>query len=512
MCVGTSSSPVPVPPGAVAHDVASRRVRRSERSTAAAQPSKRASPEGRLQQLCYKTRMCKFFAMGHCDRGSQCNFAHDEMDLHVVPDLSFTQVCPVLISTGSCEIPDCHYAHNASELRRGPFASASASHEVARHLPGRGGQSGRRPGIQPPRQEDREVEAPAMDRVPSLRESAAGTEDAVTAPTESLPQPPAAHQEAPRQPRKHAKRARALASTKTRLCVFHQAGWCFKKDRCDFAHSLEELRRPEARTPSLSKDILEDSKDVLQPQNLHTSPPEASRVPPQTRARAVSFSDVEQRFETAWEEDGEVVQCNVKNTFVNVEMAKGGLRKTLSCPALSHVNEEEEEDEESDGFSSCETEEESSWTRVPTPPTQSPTAVTPAEPPAKAAGSAELTEAWATPAAAPPPALAKQVAPGPTAAALIAPPMRLCEAYNMVPALREQVKMVPAVLVPMCALQKDLQLLEVRAFSQSTSTASLPLSGGGSSSCEPGAQVLGSWCCTVHLPGVASPLAGTAAN
>lgn len=65
-----------------------------------------------------KTKMCKFHILGACARGTSCMFAHDNVELNPLPDLSRTKLCKTLISTGSCSDPHCRYAHTKTELRR----------------------------------------------------------------------------------------------------------------------------------------------------------------------------------------------------------------------------------------------------------------------------------------------------------------------------------------------------------------------------------------------------------
>jgi hypothetical protein len=64
--------------------------------------------------------MCKFFILGSCTKGAQCNFAHDRVELSSVPDLAKTKLCKTLINTGTCDDPNCTYAHNKEELRHVP--------------------------------------------------------------------------------------------------------------------------------------------------------------------------------------------------------------------------------------------------------------------------------------------------------------------------------------------------------------------------------------------------------
>ncbi|CAK8994037.1 unnamed protein product [Durusdinium trenchii] len=64
-----------------------------------------------------KTKMCKFYLVGMCTKGSQCPFAHQKTELRELPDLTCTKLCKTLIQTGLCEDSRCAYAHSKDELR-----------------------------------------------------------------------------------------------------------------------------------------------------------------------------------------------------------------------------------------------------------------------------------------------------------------------------------------------------------------------------------------------------------
>jgi hypothetical protein len=62
--------------------------------------------------------MCKFFILGHCSKGVDCNFAHSKEELKALPDLKCTKVCKTLIQKGFCDVPGCTFAHSKDELRQ----------------------------------------------------------------------------------------------------------------------------------------------------------------------------------------------------------------------------------------------------------------------------------------------------------------------------------------------------------------------------------------------------------
>lgn len=61
--------------------------------------------------------MCKFHILGMCTKGATCHFAHDKEEMSSLPDLYRTKLCKTLLNTGSCDAPDCRYAHSKDELR-----------------------------------------------------------------------------------------------------------------------------------------------------------------------------------------------------------------------------------------------------------------------------------------------------------------------------------------------------------------------------------------------------------
>jgi hypothetical protein len=64
-----------------------------------------------------KTKMCKFFRVGKCTKGTQCPFAHQQCDLRKQPDLRCTKFCQAFIDQGVCLDPRCTFAHSKEELR-----------------------------------------------------------------------------------------------------------------------------------------------------------------------------------------------------------------------------------------------------------------------------------------------------------------------------------------------------------------------------------------------------------
>merc|ERR1719335_1534200 len=64
-----------------------------------------------------KTKMCKFAQLGCCQKGANCQFAHDLKELQAPPDLSLTKMCPTLAEGVQCKNPECQFAHSSDELR-----------------------------------------------------------------------------------------------------------------------------------------------------------------------------------------------------------------------------------------------------------------------------------------------------------------------------------------------------------------------------------------------------------
>mmetsp|Transcript_50734 Transcript_50734/g.110094 ORF Transcript_50734/g.110094 Transcript_50734/m.110094 type:complete len:203 (+) Transcript_50734:77-685(+) len=64
-----------------------------------------------------KTKFCKFFMEGRCNRGEGCSYAHCGENLKPVPDLFRTKQCRDF-RDGSCPRGDsCNFAHGIQEIR-----------------------------------------------------------------------------------------------------------------------------------------------------------------------------------------------------------------------------------------------------------------------------------------------------------------------------------------------------------------------------------------------------------
>lgn len=98
-------------------------------------------------QAFMKTKMCKFFILGACTRGNQCQFAHTTSEMNALPDLYCTKLCKTLLATGMCSDKQCRYAHNKDELRDAPQQIAALAMPAAGAAKGAGGkgEGGRTP-------------------------------------------------------------------------------------------------------------------------------------------------------------------------------------------------------------------------------------------------------------------------------------------------------------------------------------------------------------------------------
>mmetsp|Transcript_4457 Transcript_4457/g.5301 ORF Transcript_4457/g.5301 Transcript_4457/m.5301 type:complete len:297 (+) Transcript_4457:2-892(+) len=72
-----------------------------------------------------QTRLCKFFAVGACTKGTACPFAHGVSHLREQPDFSKTRLCADFMEMGFCSQGDqCKFAHGKQELRPGSSAKS----------------------------------------------------------------------------------------------------------------------------------------------------------------------------------------------------------------------------------------------------------------------------------------------------------------------------------------------------------------------------------------------------
>ena len=80
------------------------------------QAPRRSTEGGESQAAFLKTKMCTFYKLGACARGSSCRYAHSDRDLN--PDSFYrTRFCKSMIRLGKCDAVGCTYAHSKSELR-----------------------------------------------------------------------------------------------------------------------------------------------------------------------------------------------------------------------------------------------------------------------------------------------------------------------------------------------------------------------------------------------------------
>lgn len=77
---------------------------------------RRNSSELVRRQL-YKTKMCAFYNVGKCTRGSLCAFAHSVQELRPLPDLRFTRLCELTKRGDICRDVNCTFAHSLNDLR-----------------------------------------------------------------------------------------------------------------------------------------------------------------------------------------------------------------------------------------------------------------------------------------------------------------------------------------------------------------------------------------------------------
>lgn len=63
-----------------------------------------------------KTRLCRFYELGKCERGSSCGFAHGHHELLVTPNLAKTKLC-FNFFRNRCAVDNCKFAHGYEELK-----------------------------------------------------------------------------------------------------------------------------------------------------------------------------------------------------------------------------------------------------------------------------------------------------------------------------------------------------------------------------------------------------------
>jgi len=84
--------------------------------------------------LFLKTKLCRFFVVGACAKGSECRFAHGAGELSELPDFTKTQLCSSFLFFRACTAPGCAFAHSPRELR--PRAAGRTEVLPARAEPG----------------------------------------------------------------------------------------------------------------------------------------------------------------------------------------------------------------------------------------------------------------------------------------------------------------------------------------------------------------------------------------
>lgn len=173
----------------------------------------RSRRKGKLGTMCQKTKMCKFFLLGKCIRGSSCQFAHDERELRPVPDLSCTKTCPTWAAHGHCDRPSCPFAHGRDELRRVKLQLSDMQNQ--------------------------DLDTVSTSMV-SEASSASGNEHwPQPAASQPMPVAEAAPPVPPLAKEHHPVRKERLR--KTKMCAYFQVGHCVKGESCNFAHSPEDI-------------------------------------------------------------------------------------------------------------------------------------------------------------------------------------------------------------------------------------------------------------------------------
>lgn len=209
-----------------------------------------------------KTRMCTFNARGKCGKGESCRFAHSADELKSLPDLYKTRPCLAFMRSGKCrEGSSCQYAHSENELRICSSTPRVQWHSVQEQLAIR------------PAMPDEEVEKPDDLDVPWSRQTSGEHPDKIDdvdnvwsrqvtgeglepegvferqesdfscwsqsfdRQTSSQSIPASDAEKIP-----EACEAKKSAMRKTRMCKFSILGKCSRGDKCNFAHTANDLQ------------------------------------------------------------------------------------------------------------------------------------------------------------------------------------------------------------------------------------------------------------------------------
>ncbi|CAK0893516.1 unnamed protein product [Prorocentrum cordatum] len=153
----------------------------------------------------HKTRLCNYYASGHCARGSDCGFAHGSGELRTAPDFSYTQQCRSFAKTGACGQGDaCKFAHSWEQQRDWHCRGA-----------GRGKRGPERDSPQSAAQDP----APCAPDFPACALPAGAGRPALGAPPGAAPGAPrAAPRERQRQPQREAPRLQQVPAAEAVRC------------------------------------------------------------------------------------------------------------------------------------------------------------------------------------------------------------------------------------------------------------------------------------------------------
>eukprot|EP00929_Paragymnodinium_shiwhaense_P053498 TRINITY_DN26779_c0_g1_i4.p1 TRINITY_DN26779_c0_g1~~TRINITY_DN26779_c0_g1_i4.p1 ORF type:complete len:258 (+),score=3.23 TRINITY_DN26779_c0_g1_i4:75-776(+) len=103
-------------------------------------PNRRSRP-GKLQRVCFKTRLCQYYDANDassCRVAENCFFAHSVDELCEVPDLARTRTCRQY-AEGSCKDgSNCIFAHGELALRIWPAPQAPRPAAIPQNEVGRG--------------------------------------------------------------------------------------------------------------------------------------------------------------------------------------------------------------------------------------------------------------------------------------------------------------------------------------------------------------------------------------